>query len=118
MTQEINRRLHEALGRCWHERPKQGYDIPNIHYDPSCPKCGANTEKVMNPDYCSDPRLAIEAMQERDDWDAFMYWQGFCESSIMPKYWIPIDLMMDTTGNLALLAIEWLERRSHDLPLL
>ena len=105
MTQEINRKLHEALGRCWHE--------PAANKPWYCMKCKDYFHHT-NPDYCADPRLVIEAMMERKDWPLFLDYVG-------GDYYPPADplagnislidcnLILDKTGKLRDAAIEWLE---------
>ena len=102
MSIEINRRLHEALGRCWHEydhwkgrrqvcRCEQWlwyFDAP-IEWD--------------NPDYCLDPRLVIAAMRD-ECWTEFVVYIGGDRMGLL----IPVYLIMDTTGKLAQAAQEWL----------
>jgi hypothetical protein len=58
-------------------------------------------------DYCGDPRLVIKAMMERKDWEGFQ-WRICQEENI---HCVDIDLIMDTTGKLALLAIGWLKEK-------
>ena len=68
------------------------------------------------PDYCDDPRLVIEAMREYCGGDEYKFSQFLFSLPIHGTY--PhllrgfIDLILDKTGKLALLAIEWLEGRS------
>jgi hypothetical protein len=89
---EINQALHEALGKYWFKH---------------CPQ--------ENPDYCGDPRLVIEAMQERDDWFDFV--QYICPIDNKPA-WSAIldllDLIMDKSGKLAMLAIEWMKEAKDE----
>lgn len=109
MTQEINRRLHEALGKCWHE--------PASNFRCYCHKCGKTiprdgvTGNIIRPDYCTDPRLVIEAMMEKWIWDKFA--GSLCERNKrqVGNYNISLDLIMDKTGKIAKLAIDWLEGR-------
>ena len=89
MTQEINRKLHEALGEKWYRYSPQD-----------------------NPDYCADPRLVIEAMQEREDWPKFVYYIASSHlSTILDSTYAVINLIMDRTGELAKLATEWLKEK-------
>jgi hypothetical protein len=85
-TTEINRQLHEALGKYWFKH---------------CPQ--------ENPDYCADPRLVIEAMRRRDEDKDFLV-DIVEKNNRYPPFFI-VDLIMDKTGRLANLAIEWLETR-------
>jgi hypothetical protein len=95
MSIKINRRLHEALGcRCgqwlWY------FDAP---------------VEWGNPNYCADPRLVIEVMREKEDFVRFIRFlsKGMIEPA--QSSFICIDLMMDKTGKLAELAIEWLAQK-------
>jgi hypothetical protein len=63
----------------------------------------------MNPDYCNDPRLVIEAMGERYEDTEFIEY-AVKGSRKLPEYELA-DLFMDRTGKLASLAIEFLEER-------
>jgi hypothetical protein len=99
---DINHRLHEALGKCWkyaEYRNSQQY----------------------NPDYCADPRLVIEVMEAEypefiesvfsiDDAEYHSY-RPEKRRIVFDKF---VDLIMDTTGKLALLAIEFLEKEAND----
>ena len=96
MTQEINRKLHEALGK-----------------KPEFIETSLTTAEYVYPDYYSDPRLVIEAMREKEDFHQFLGWLGgYVEwiGGILEEEQIPIDLIMDKTGKLAKLATEWIER--------
>ena len=78
-------------------------------------------ERTSGPDYCADPRLVIEVMRERGDWDRFRlvigvgYRDGPYKNSIT---YISLDLIMDKTGKLARLATEWIKQKgkNDDLP--
>ena len=64
------------------------------------------------PDYCADPRLVIEAMRERDDWQEFgTHYLLLAGVKNIWEFGIPLDLMMNREGALALLALEWIEGR-------
>jgi hypothetical protein len=105
---DLNQRLHEALGLCWHHwvLGKQKFDESDHFY---CTKCGYRlgyTETTDQPDYVADPRLVLREMQKREDWI------DFCESNrwIWANYMaIKIDVILDTTGKLARLALDWLK---------
>lgn len=122
MTQEINKAFHEALGKCWHTFSSEGSSYQGERI---CTKCGFKAmDRERNPhglpelpdvitvfpDYCADPRLVIEVMRGRVDWEKFLAWliSGLDSISLIMELFI--DLIMDTTGKLALLGIEWLRR--------
>jgi hypothetical protein len=110
MSIKINRRLHEALGWCWHE-----YD----HWKGRRQVCRCGQwlwyfdapVEWGNPNYCADPRLVIEVMREKEDFVRFIRFlsKGMIEPA--QSSFICIDLMMDKTGKLAELAIEWLAQK-------
>lgn len=104
--QEINRKLHEALGKCWHTRIG-GW----LHR--RCTICGNIGDK--NPDYISDPRLVIEAMRENPeiDFDSFLVECGSLSRHGRHLDCILLDLIMDKTGRLAKLALEWLGKEKE-----
>jgi hypothetical protein len=128
-TNEINQALHEALGKCWHESELYAIvkntdglvgtttdnESNEVRFNPSlrCKKC--HVSDCSNPDYCGDPRLVIEAMQERDDWFDFV--QYICPIDNKPA-WSAIldllDLIMDKSGKLAMLAIEWMKEAKDE----
>lgn len=106
----MNRELHELLGKCWHEhsRPKEYRDGFGYKVQWICEKCG-NDE--LNPDY-TDARLVLEAMREREPfvYDEFVFWllDQLAEKVVMSKFFGLLDLILDRTGRLRDLAIEWL----------
>lgn len=61
---EMNRKIAEWMGDCWHKAAAQSFDTHNLHWSPDCEECGANTERVRNPDYCSSLD-AIRPAEER-----------------------------------------------------
>ena len=107
MTQEINKAFHEAAGKCWH--------APALNFRGYCHKCGKTITKdkitgnIIRPNYADDPRLVIEVMRERGDFDEFI------DIGIQSQKWFEaddwIDLFMDRTGKLAKLATEWLNQQ-------
>jgi len=116
-TEEINRRFAELAGMHYHTFPKtkKYKDIfGNIRLTNRGRKCSCGVHynsryKKPNPNYCSDPRLVLEVMRNRDDWLDFIQsvydenrplWSGLLDYT---------DLVMDKTGQLALRAIEWME---------
>jgi hypothetical protein len=103
-TQEINKRLYELLGNCWHEPDGEAKFAGNF----ICKKCRYVYWANTTPDYCADPRLVIKAMMERKDWPDFLRWFFGKKNRDAEDLLYSI---MDTTGKLALLAIEYLEGR-------
>ena len=116
-----NRRLNELLGLCWHEK---------IDFDDECscgmqwmgPQYARGINKHLresNPDYAADPRLLLREMMKRDDWPRFLdsiggFHSAFAGEDGLPSSikWIdsiPLDYILDTTGKLRDLAIEWLQ---------
>lgn len=60
--EQANEKLHRLLGRgCWHETNPQGPEAHNLHWSPVCKHCGVDTDKVRNPDYCSDLNACFDA---------------------------------------------------------
>ncbi|HSW62198.1 MAG TPA: hypothetical protein VLH56_02585 [Dissulfurispiraceae bacterium] len=107
MTQ-INRRLHLALGYKAHTITTDTNPDSDGWMWSVC-SCGDKwsdhsiDKRHRNPDYCGDPRLVIEAMFAREDWIDF---RDACITIYGDA--IPVDLILDKTGELALLALEWL----------
>jgi hypothetical protein len=102
MTEPTNtdkaRYVAERLGLCWHIRPLQDWDTPNMYYDPSCSKCGVNTDRVSNPTFL-DPAGRIqllELMMRREDWPRFA--QYICS--------IPYDFVF-TPQTIELASCKW-----------
>ena len=95
-----NRELHELLGYCWHEG--------SVMIPWKCSKCGAGMSLVTYPDYATDPRLVLMEMMKREDWLDFRL--------LMNRYsydhltCVEIELILDTTGKLRDMAIEWLNK--------
>jgi len=64
-----------------------------------------------NHDYATDPRLVLEAMMKRDDWDDFQ--ASFCigTRSGEKMFWgVHVDYILDKTGKLRDKAIEWITK--------
>ena len=108
MGNDINRRLHTLLGRCWHEFEEKSYEEWHVMV---CKKCKFETQGLdaqfsicWNPDYCSAPSLVIEAMKERADFSGFIEQIGL----YIGQWLMDVDLILDKTGRLAKLAVEWL----------
>ena len=102
MDNDINRRLHLLL----HSERKflfHGNVSLNDCYDKNI------------PDYCNDPRLVIEAVRGYCGEDEFKFSDFLFNLPIHGTY--PhllrgfIDLILDKTGLLAKLAVEWIEGR-------
>ena len=103
-----NRELHELLGLEWKQTIKE-CSICNsiISYKTTDP----------NPDYAADPRLVLREMMRCKDWSRFHMRIGSRERTVIDPdgiAWvinseIRIDLVLNTTGKLRDLAIEWLK---------
>ena len=109
----VNRRLHEAFGHCWHEsfvvvQPYIEYEQDRIVKCVHCEKQGSQSD-LSNPDYAADPRLGLREMMKREDYKRFL---GSIRVDLnyddVP--YIEIFYIMDTTGELRDRAIEWLEK--------
>ena len=119
-----NRELHELLGLCWHEYVNSPKGLRE--FECSCGK-GFDWSRVidkhireLNPDYTSDPRLVLREMVKREDWPEFY---GSLHSSKIENIkfhagtvkrneysgTIGIRYILDTTGMMEDLAIEWLK---------
>ena len=101
----LNKRFAELVGICWHE------DVSNTDFPLEC-SCGDPGCEHSNPDYAADPRLVLEAMSVRDDWDEFLVEYGALGKHGRHFDMIPVDLIRDRTGHFRDLAIEWLEGRT------
>jgi hypothetical protein len=123
-SQEINKRFANLAGICWHEivfdplgkaefpycKHCKKEDIP-WHWDYSDGHCERIADR--NPDFCGDPRLVLREMMKREDWLKFMY---YMHNQVLEKHdgYDPLayytnDYLLDTTGLLALVGIEWME---------
>ena len=110
-----NKELHELLGLCWHEWVRNiGHDAEDL----MCDKCWRYPSEVgENPDYAADPRLVLREMMRCKDWSRFHMRIGSRERTVIDPdgiAWvinseIRIDLVLNTTGKLRDLAIEWLK---------
>jgi len=78
-----NRELHELLGLRWYEWDNT---VGFTHID--------------NPDYAADPRLVLREMAKRADFKLFMDLDDD----------IPIEYVLDSTGKLRDMAIEYLKK--------
>lgn len=110
-----NKAFHEAARKCWHEELVKEVEDDSgfVTYICSCGSCYSFRDHIKkhiaesNPDYCDDPRLVIEVMRKREDWDEFCI---FVEQKCWYDAYPWIDLFMDKTGKLRDLALEWLEK--------
>ena len=113
MTQEINKAFHEAAGK-------------QPDYRGSCIRCGhycsgkhvdCTPPIPIYPNYAADPRLVIEVMREREDWREFSKVIGFWSVGLRPMrqriFFVRCDLIMDRTGKLRDLALEWLNQQTN-----
>jgi len=114
MEPDINRRLHLALGKCWHENTRYSiFSGCRIYSYGSCP-CGKWYCEAKNPDYCADPRLVIEAMREHCCLLDFLMYAGFFpQDGHADESWL-IEYIMDKTGKLTKLATEWLKEQANE----
>ena len=125
MTQESNKAFHEAAGKKWHEwayRPRlTAYHGILSFKECSCGKdsYGLSRESLdkhiedNNPDYAADPRLVIEVMREREDWDEFAdtYFIPAITGDGKRMFYISEHLIMNRTGKLRDLALEWINKQ-------
>ena len=115
MTQEINRAFHEAAGKCWHKRDwdRVGEILDTCVKSLPCKKCGVEISmNYIDPNYADDPRLVIEVMMERKDWIKFLqYITNHCLSGYAAINNFTRDLIMDRTGKLRDLALEWINKQ-------
>jgi hypothetical protein len=100
-TTEINKRLAELAGICWHKWDEVSFFVMG------CTKCGlkGDPNKHPNPDFCADPRLVLEVMKTKC---LFMN-DLFRECVYHGMDWFLFTYILDTTGKLALAAIGFLE---------
>lgn len=117
-TAEINKRFCELAGICWHERRT---DTP---YSCSCGEdfSGAahfywHKDSHPNPDFCADPRLVLAVMMKQENFGEFLREIGGNGDDIEYAPCVPISLILDKTGQLALKAISWMEAQNPKAPL-
>ena len=98
-----NRRLAELLGMCWHD-----FGTP-MHFE--CLKCGAPLFRTPdNPDFAVDPLLVLGEMQQRGLFYEFVLWTLRKYVSLeQVSFWLDFYIL-DTTGKLRDMAIEFLEK--------
>jgi len=114
---ELNRKLHEAFGHEVHECVEGNWDVP---FRCSCGFTTNDPEEMFKhldsnpvPDYCADPRLVIREMEAAGrlkgflDYGAGMYFDK--DEHLDEAFLVWVDLILDTTGKLARLALEWLK---------
>jgi hypothetical protein len=90
-TTEINKRFCELAGR--HPFSYYGTD-----------------DKLINeyPDFCAHPKLVLEVMMKREDWPEFRDANKEIFYTDLADY-VRVDYILNRTGQLALLAISWIE---------
>jgi len=119
-TEEINKRFSELAGIHYHTFPKakKYKDIfGNICLTNRGRKCSCGVHynsryKKPNLDYCAHPDLVLEEMKDRKDYFDFINTVGRAVPVFTTvECFIAVDLIMDKTGLLALLAIRWMEEK-------
>jgi hypothetical protein len=107
-TTEINKKLAGLLGIPWHEKSL----APVLPGEALC-SCGflfsrrtirVHTKKC-NIDFCADPRLVLREMMKREGFVAYLEERYSLQDIFC--------FLTDTTGNLAVKAIEWLEKQNE-----
>lgn len=103
-TTEINKRFAELTGICWPEYDNSNWDI-----------CIGSTcidkSRISHPDVCKNPDLVLEAMMKRKYFGDFVRYIYGCGDDVEYEVCIPLDLILDKTGKLALAAIKWMEEK-------
>lgn len=95
---DINKKLCQHLGICWHEYPLTGRC--------ACIKCGYSGSDV-NPDFTRDPLALLREMMKREDWNAF-------KTAVVHSLDDFLSLITDTSGALAKAAAEWFRGRENE----
>ena len=98
---EVNRRLHYLFGNDW------AVCEHIFRQSIRCQRCAVHYHESGIPDYCADPTLVLREMRKREDWDEFRDSIGGWKS---PYQFVRLDLILDNSGKLAWLALEWIER--------
>ena len=111
----LNRELHEALGYCWHDWHRGGKEY-------TC-TCGITFDSLSDlaqhckepiPDYVAAPRLVI---REMDKWDKAHHThpdERFINNLGCMEYEVvSVDLILDTSGKLAQLALDWIKEQKE-----
>ena len=118
-----SRQLCEALGRCWHfETYYSCNSITGLLIECSCGDVFYSQEafdthcRELNSDYVAHPWLVIREMEKRGCLDQFIcyvcsinYSQWNREVTDFTKL-----VAIDTTGKLARLALDWLQKEGWD----
>lgn len=100
---DINKKLCQHLGICWHEYPLTGRC--------ACIKCGYSGSDV-NPDFTADPLRLLREVKKLKNFDQFIaYLNGFSldEDGDLINDAIPIGYILYHDGALAQKALEWFE---------
>jgi len=111
----LNRELHEALGYCWHEPilGSQIWLITSNRMSFICSKCGERYTEDFCPDYVAEPWLVI---REMDKWDKAHHThpdERFINNLGCMEYEVvSVDLILDTSGKLARVALDWLQKEA------
>jgi hypothetical protein len=124
MSEIINKKFASLAGICWHELEKypgatgsaiQRYRDSCIYPLYKCVKCEKEGygSYFCHPNFCADPRLVLEVMKKTGMLDQFILslldeYTSFEQIPHFLRYYI-----LDTTGLLALKAIEWMEKQTE-----
>ena len=113
----LNRELHEALGYCWHEPilGSQIWLITSNRMSFICSKCGERYTEDFCPDYVAAPWLVIREVEKRGELEAFSFYVW--DRSDKLRYIAScLDILrmvaIDTTGQLARVALDWLQKEA------
>jgi hypothetical protein len=102
---DINKKLCQHLGICWHEYPLTGRC--------ACIKCGYSGSDV-NPDFTRDPLALLRLMEKREDGNLFfanlMYGVDNVEE-IDDDGLIDREYLVNQTGKFANAVLEWFKGR-------
>jgi len=123
----LNKELHEAFGHKWgHDYTALERYKNNSIFTAQCTKCGhtCDSDLIINnehcpadPDYKADPRLVLGEMEKRGSYESFVaylfdtnYPPDNIHMALMSgtTLLIILDLIMDDTGKLAQLALDWI----------
>jgi hypothetical protein len=106
-----NQRFAELAGIHWHEYYVRSTFNPITGSQTFYCECGEDVSK--NPDF-TDAREVLKVMREKEDWKVFLS-KIRCDAMSIWDDVVPVDLILDTTGQLRDLAIEWMEKEAkHD----
>jgi len=97
-----NQELHELLGLEWIE----DWVLTNSE------GTTVRIPREDNPDYATDPRLVLREMMKREDWRGSEGFANYLTIELGGRRFldIPLNLILDTTGKLRNLAIDWLNK--------